>query len=631
MAPGEQTHVPGGPPRIHAAACAAPELDCLHHVLPADLLRAARQRAEQLGIGADQVLIRWGVINEAAYLERLAAFLALDIECLHAADRADTPLRDDQMRHAAESGVMPLRSNGDLRWTLAPRRLASRKLCELLDAFPSVRPRTRLASSEALHRFLQQQGGPALAASAAWGLRQSHPALSAGPVAAGRRPQSCLFRALGVLLLTLLIVFMTRVAGSEVLALLFLSSIGMRLAASLCPSPAPRLLLRQPERHLPIYTVIAALRGEAKSVASLVNAIEALDYPPEKLDVILVLEPDDWPTQSAVKRLGPRPYLRVLIAPAVGPQTKPKALNYALPFARGGVVVVFDAEDRPEPGQLRAALAAFSRGGPRVGCVQACLCIDNETNSWLSRIFTAEYAGQFDAVLPGMTRFELPLPLGGSSNHFRIDVLREVGAWDPHNVTEDADLGVRLARFGYRCATFASTTFEEAPITFGAWRRQRSRWMKGWMQTWCVHMRDPQRFWRDAGWRGVVTLNLVVGGNVLAALVHPLLLWAVASELIAGGSKISPDASTWLHGFTIAAGYVGAAAVAWIGLERRGRLREGWWLLLMPLYWGCLSYAAWRALYQFVWEPYRWEKTEHGVAKRLSPKRPSADSAVQRR
>jgi cellulose synthase/poly-beta-1,6-N-acetylglucosamine synthase-like glycosyltransferase len=604
---------------MDAGCTAAPELDCLRRDLTPDLLRAAQQRARELAIGADQVLIRWGVIDEASYLQRLATYLALETENFAAIDRADTPLRDDQMQFAAASGLVPLRQNGELKWVLAPRRLAARNLCRLVKAHPTVRPRTRIATSGSLQQFLQQQAGPDLAASAAWGLRRRHPALSAAP--ADRCPwRSRLKRAVSAMLVVLLAPVLTWGTMSVLPALLFLSFVGARLAASLCPLPAPAPPSRRPDHELPIYTVIAALYRESRSVGPLVQAIEALDYPQEKLDVILVIEPDDLQTRAAIARLGSRPHLRVLIAPARGPRTKPKALNYALLFARGSVVAVFDAEDRPAPDQLRAAVEAFETGGPEVGCVQASLCIDNLKHVWLSRMFAAEYAGQFDAVLPGLTRFGLPLALGGSSNHFRTEVLRAVGGWDPHNVTEDADLGIRLARFGYRAIRFDSITFEEAPITFQAWLRQRSRWMKGWMQTCGVHMRHPWQFWRDAGWRGMLSLNLYVGGSVLTALLHPLLLVYLVIYLgklmVLGASPVSFGASTWLNILTIVAGYAGTAAVALIGLSRRGKLREGRCLLLMPIYWTCLSIAAWRALGQFVWMPYHWEKTEHGLAER---------------
>jgi cellulose synthase/poly-beta-1,6-N-acetylglucosamine synthase-like glycosyltransferase len=212
----------------------------------------------------------------------------------------------------------------------------------------------------------------------------------------------------------------------------------------------------------------------------------------------------------------------------------------------------------------------------------------------------------------------MPLPLGGSSNHFRTSVLREVGGWDAWNVTEDADLGFRLARFGYRSVTFDSTTDEEAPIRFKAWLGQRSRWMKGWMQTWGVHMREPRRLWREAGPRGFLTLNIIVGGNVLTALAYPVLVGELLIWLITKGAGGAPG---WffsgslapLHIATVAAGFASTVLLGLMGLARRGRLRSGWVLALTPFYWGCLSIAAWRALWQLWRDPYRWEKTEHGL------------------
>jgi cellulose synthase/poly-beta-1,6-N-acetylglucosamine synthase-like glycosyltransferase len=292
-------------------------------------------------------------------------------------------------------------------------------------------------------------------------------------------------------------------------------------------------------------------------------------------------------------------------------------LNCALPFARGSFTAVFDAEDRPDPGQLRAALDAFRTQGVDVACVQASLCIENQSDSWLSRMFAAEYAGQFDVFLPGLASFGVPLPLGGSSNHFRTAVLREVGGWDAYNVTEDADLGFRLARFGYRSTTFASTTFEEAPARFGGWLRQRSRWMKGWMQTWSVHMRRPWRLWRDAGAKGFFTLNAVVGGNVLTALAFPVLAADMLACAGGGAGWFAASPLMPLYLITIVAGFVSTIVVGLMGLARRGQLRQGWILALTPLYWACLSIAAWRALYQLLTEPYRWEKTEHGLSPQI--------------
>jgi cellulose synthase/poly-beta-1,6-N-acetylglucosamine synthase-like glycosyltransferase len=433
-----------------------------------------------------------------------------------------------------------------------------------------------------------------------------------------RRHLQCFKAPCGIAALMLLPPIFALEAWSVVLALWFLAFIGLRLWGSFTPRLPEAKLCRLRDHQLPVYTVIAALYREAKSVAPLLQAIGEFDYPREKLQVILALEPNDLATRAAIARLGPMPHVQVLIAPATGPQTKPKALNCALPFARGSFTAVFDAEDRPDPGQLRAALDAFRSYGADVACVQASLCIHNVENSWLTRMFAAEYAGQFDVFLPGLAAMRMPLPLGGSSNHFRTSTLREVGGWDAWNVTEDADLGFRLARFGYRSVTFDSTTNEEAPIRFKAWLGQRSRWMKGWMQTWGVHMREPRRLWRDAGPRGFLTLNIIVGGNVLTALAYPILVIEFAAYLVTTGADIAPRFFTGslapLHIATVTAGFLSTVLIGLMGLRRRDHLRSGWVLAATPIYWGCLSIAAWRALGQLWRDPYRWEKTEHGLA-----------------
>jgi cellulose synthase/poly-beta-1,6-N-acetylglucosamine synthase-like glycosyltransferase len=604
----------------------ADELDCLRRVLAPELLRAAETRARELGIGADQVLIRQGVIDEEAYLQRLAFHTGIAIENFSKISRADFSPRDRHIRQAAEFGLIPLRRDEHPIWTLAPRHLAARTLCRLVARYPDLTERLRLATSSRLHQFLLHQTNDVLGRAAVNGLRRRFPGMSAAPAAVARpRRRRHLQRfkgPLGIAALMLLPPIIAFDAWSVVLALWFLAFVGLRLWGSFAPRlPQPKLR-RLPDRQLPVYTVIAALYREAKSVASLMQAIDAFDYPKEKLQVILALEPDDLATRAAIARLGPMPHVQVLIASAMDPKTKPKALNCALPFARGSFIAVFDAEDRPDPGQLRAAFDAFRSQGADVACAQASLCIHNQ-ESWLSRTFAAEYAGQFDVVLPGLAAMRMPLPLGGSSNHFRTAVLREVGGWDAWNVTEDADLGFRLARFGYRSVTFDSTTSEEAPIRFKAWLGQRSRWMKGWMQTWGVHMREPRRLWRQAGPRGFLTLNIIVGGNVLTALAYPVLVIELAAYLVANitgnTSGLFFTGSLPLHVATLTAGFASTVLIGLMGLSRRGRLRSGWVLTLTPVYWGCLTIAAWRALWKLWRDPYRWEKTEHGLTQSRPP------------
>jgi cellulose synthase/poly-beta-1,6-N-acetylglucosamine synthase-like glycosyltransferase len=602
----------------------ASELDCLRPLFAPALLQAAEARSRRIGIGADQVLIRSGMIDEDVYLQVLSAHTGLAIGTFADTSRADCLLPDRHLPRAAEHGLLPLRQDG--RWILAvaPRGFTARRLCRFAAAYPWLRKHIRLTSTQDLSRFLLHQAGDVFGRSAADALRQRFPALSAAPVAVKtsdwRRRIRRIAQTGALAMLIALMPISTLEFWSDALAVWFLAFIGLRLAGSLI---SPQRMTGSPrisDDRLPIYTVIAALYREAASVAALIKAIDAFDYPREKLDIIVVLERDDLETRAAIARLGPMPHVRILVAPAEGPRTKPKALNCALPFARGSFTAVFDAEDRPDPGQLRAALNAFHMQGADVACAQASLCIENPRDSWLSCMFAAEYAGQFDVFLPGFASLGLPLPLGGSSNHFRTAILRRAAGWDAYNVTEDADLGFRLARFGYRSVTFASTTYEEAPTRFGGWLRQRSRWMKGWMQTWSVHMRQPGRLWRDAGLKGFFTLNTLVGGNVLTALTYPILAATLAVDLLAqfgmmrwlAASPVMP-----LHLVTIAAGFASTIAIGLTGLARRGQLQHGWILLLTPIYWGCLSIAAWRALYQLLTEPYRWEKTEHGLSRRI--------------
>jgi len=615
----------------------ASELDCLRQMLAPALLAAAETRSREVGTGADRVLIQWGVIDEAAYLRRLSHHLRISFEPHLYVPRADIFLPDTQLHYAVQQGLLPFRRGGTLMLAISPRGLAARRLCHRFDEGGDFSDRICLVPTTQFNELLVARAGAALAHAAADGLGDRFATMTAAParVTQPRWRAYALYIA-AVLALTVSAALwpqLTLGAASGLLAAWFLAFAGLRIAGAMAPRPNAGNPRRMPDRELPLYTIIIALYREAASVAPLLRAIQALDYPPEKLQVILAVEPNDLETRAAIARLRSKSQVQVLVAPNVGPQTKPKALNWALPFARGSLVAVYDAEDRPEPNQLRAAVSAFQHHGDDIACVQASLRIDNISDSWLSRTFATEYAGQFDVFLPGLATLRVPLPLGGSSNHFRTDVLRQVGGWDAYNVTEDADLGLRLARFGYRTTTFDSTTGEEAPIRFVTWMKQRSRWMKGWMQTWCVHMRSPRRLWREAGPRGFLSLNVLVGGNVLTALVCPIFFIELATHLASSALGNAPTGFLAgplapLHAATILSGYLSTVAVGLMGLARRRQLWSSWVLLLTPIYWLCLSIAAWRAFYQLFKEPYRWEKTEHGLTRLRRSSAPLGFDAV---
>lgn len=368
------------------------------------------------------------------------------------------------------------------------------------------------------------------------------------------------------------------------------------------------------DSDLPLYSILVPLYREANVVPRLVRALSDLDYPSDRLDIKIVLEADDHETIAAVGAATLDARFHVIHVPAAAPRTKPKACNYALPFVRGEFTVIYDAEDRPEPDQLRKAVAAF-RGHPEdVVCLQARLNFFNATECWLSKMFTLDYSLWFDLMLPGLDRAAILMPLGGTSNHFRTGALRTVHGWDPFNVTEDADLGIRLARLGLRVRTLDSTTFEEATTRFDSWLKQRTRWLKGYMQTWLVHMRAPRALLKNAGLSGFLAFQLFVGGTFVSALLNPI-LWAIflASELFGYSAFAAADAR--LSFASLIAGNGLFACLSMLGPLRRGWQQLSPYGLFAPVYWLLISIAGYRALFQLFRRASVWEKTPHGESR----------------
>lgn len=366
------------------------------------------------------------------------------------------------------------------------------------------------------------------------------------------------------------------------------------------------------EEDWPLYTVLVPLYREAHMVPQIMHAMDALDYPRDRLDIKIIVEADDMPTVAAADAFAGDPRVQVLKVPQAEPRTKPKATNVALPFARGEFTVIYDAEDRPEPDQLKKAVRTFRMLSPDVGCLQARLNFYNADRNILTQLFAADFALWFDYLLPGLDRVGIPMPLGGTSNHFRTEVLRALHGWDPFNVTEDADLGIRMARVGKRVRTFDSTTFEEATATLNAWLPQRARWLKGYMQTWLVNMRNPLRLWSDAGSRGFFGFQLFIGGTVAAALANPL-LWLIYVVQAWGGGDVHPALIAILGGNLL-----------FIFLSMIGLVRRGWYefvpaMLFAPLYWLLMSVAGYLALYDLAVRPFHWRKTSHGAAVACAP------------
>jgi len=368
--------------------------------------------------------------------------------------------------------------------------------------------------------------------------------------------------------------------------------------------------------ELPTYSVLMPLVGEANMAPQIVAAMRLLDYPAEKLEVLIVLEDHDAATQAAFAALPLPPHFRVIVVPTASPRTKPKALNYALCFAGGDYVVVYDAEDLPNPSQLKRAACTFALAPPNVACLQAPLLIHNANESWLTRHFSLEYMALFDGLLPAYRMLGAPLPLGGTSNHFPRELLQDLGAWDPYNVTEDADLGMRLARCGLEARMLASETWEEAPDRYSDWLPQRTRWLKGWMQTWLVHTRHPFRLLRDMGPAGFIGFHMIFGGMLLAALVHPAMYGLLIWQYFTIGPFATPVdglglAFTMLSASNLAFGYVTAMLLSALCAIWRGQTGLIFHIITLPVYWLLISAAAWRALFQLLVAPFHWEKTRH--------------------
>lgn len=369
----------------------------------------------------------------------------------------------------------------------------------------------------------------------------------------------------------------------------------------------------------PPYTILCPLYREAQVVPQFVKAMKALDYPLDKLQIMFLTEEDDGDTRAAIKAMRLPPHFKIVTVPDGSPRTKPRACNYGLIEATGTYVVIYDAEDVPDPLQLKKTVLTFANYGPDLACVQAKLNFYNPEQNLLTRWFTAEYSLWFDLILPGLQWAKLAIPLGGTSNHFPTQTLRALGGWDAFNVTEDCDLGLRLAWFRLKTVVLNSTTYEEANSRVKNWIRQRSRWIKGYMQTYLVHMREPSHYIRNMRLREFLSLQLVIGGKAAVLFINPLMWLLLAVSLIFRQSAsqfysvLFPPPVLFISAVCLVLGNFFYAYTYLLGCIRRKQYALVKWMLLIPIYWIMTSIAACMALYQLIVKPHYWEKTIHGL------------------
>ncbi len=572
-------------------------------------LALARQRTSQQRLG--EVLLSRGLLDGHAIASALAAQWGVAQADLEREPPDGGLIEPDLVELYLRHRILPWRRAGSLVSFVTDRPEAALTALASIDAVGSA---VAVVPTRQFDQAIGQALGPALARRAAerTPLGESVRAL--------RRARLI---SVAVLLGLITMLFWGGLPGIALacgaLLVLNLSTTILRLAALIAGRPPARhQALSEAVGALPVTTILVPLFREARMVAEVVSALAELDYPAESLDVKLLLEEGDADTRAAVAQIRLPGWVQALVVPAGMSQTKPRALNYALDFARGEIIGILDAEDRPDPGQLRQVAGYLGDAPADVACVQCQLSFYNATENWITRCFQIEYAIWFEVLLGGFQRLSLPIPLGGTSVYFRRSALERLGAWDAHNVTEDADLGMRLARRGMRWAVLKCTTGEEANCQLAPWIRQRSRWLKGYLLTWLSHMRAPARLWRELGLRGFLGLNILFLGAAATYLAMPVFWIAVVTGVLTGQTlwqSAMPGWAFWPLIVSLALGQVVMLGCAALAMIRRRSLRLLIWVPTLPVYWTLGAIAAWKAVIEIVLLPYYWDKTQHGISR----------------
>jgi cellulose synthase/poly-beta-1,6-N-acetylglucosamine synthase-like glycosyltransferase len=576
-------------------------------------------RAQENGTSVEAELLVSGEIDEALYFEALADIIGLpflhdlDAERVHDLDGLDTQLASPETLRLYAPDRPPVT-------IIAPSLARLDDIAAFLARHPKLAGIMAVSTPSAVRAAAWVAGRQRRVNHAISRLFETVPLHSARIVFWGRQgfyagAGLSLFGCALLLEPLVVILVLHILLGGVYFGQFFLRA---RALVSVRRHPGNAVSVGPASTPLPVYSIFVALYRETEVAAQLVAALDRLDWPCSRLDIKLICEADDHATIAALRALPLGRHYEIVEVPAAAPRTKPKALAYALAGVRGTYLVVYDAEDRPDPGQLREAHSAFTSAPASVACLQAPLIVTNAQESWLSAMFALEYSGLFRCLLPYLARAGLPLPLGGTSNHFRVAALKSVGGWDPYNTTEDADLGLRLHRLGYRSAMIDRPTLEDAPTEPGVWFAQRTRWYKGWLQTWLVLMRDPALLRRQLGWTAFATFQILIAGMVLSALGHPLFLMVpafVAWMLLSGDM---PDGwSVFAHGLlvidslNIIASYAIAVRLGSRPMTTGERRALGRKWMAIPIYWLMISGAAWSAVIELNRRPFAWHKTPH--------------------
>ena len=588
---------------------------------PGDLVKALAIQARQDARLGD-ILLANDMVTEAALLEVLSEQWRTEVVDLDASPPDARLIDAYDITRCLRDGLVPWRRAGTttIVATTRPERFAAHREA-LEETFGKVR--MTLTTDGALHRALTRQRKALLAERAEYRV-EGHLSCRDWD---GRRAAR-----------TVALVSVTTLAAAVVWPVAVFSALAfwavLTLAASLGLKAAALVLAAQTRyrdrargdifrtirrtgptiARLPTVSVMVALFKEQDVAGKLIKRLDRLAYPKELMDILLVVEETDQQTQDVLARTDLPRWMRVIVVPAGGVQTKPRALNYALDFCKGQIVGVWDAEDAPDADQLHKIVRRFHERPPEVACLQGKLDYYNARTNWLSRCFTIEYASWFGVILPGLERMKLALPLGGTTLFFRREALERLGGWDAHNVTEDADLGMRLVRMGFRTEMVDTTTKEEANCRVLPWIKQRSRWLKGYAMTWAVHMRDPVQLWKDLGARQFAGFQILFLGTLSQFLLAPVLwsFWLLTLDLPHPLTGLLPPLLYWpLMGLFVASELV-SVTLGLFAVRDRGRRFLMPWVPTLHLYFPLAAIASWKAFHEILMKPFYWDKTSHG-------------------
>jgi cellulose synthase/poly-beta-1,6-N-acetylglucosamine synthase-like glycosyltransferase len=575
-------------------------------------LRDQRKQAAPLG----EIVVGAGMVSRSAItraLSQMHSTAILDLDNAPPDPRLSGVLSADQ---CIDNKIVPWRRQGA---TTIFACAHPNKAAELLRSLPrEVQPaRAALADERQLERVIAEQFPEAL----------STRAETRTPAAQSCRGWSAQKGALlCALLLGCVLLGLFAPVGTALFWLATASLLINTLLKIACLARAPRGarpvtgFAHRPfakEGRLPKISILVPLYKEANIAASLIRRLSKLDYPAPLLEICLITEADDHVTKRALRDIKLPQGMRAINVPMGTLKTKPRAMNYALDFTSGAVIGVYDAEDAPDRDQLYKVARRFAASDEKLACLQGILSFYNPRAGWLARCFSFEYAAWFRIMLPGLQRLGFAIPLGGTTLFFRRDALVSLGGWDAHNVTEDADLGIRLARHGYRCEMIETVTHEEANNRLWPWVKQRSRWLKGYAMTWCSHMRRPLRLWRDLGPWKFLGFQILFLGTLVSFTLAPILWWNMAYIFTAGAvptvGGLAPAQMEQLAMLFVACEVLtlGLFTYAHSKLTHRPALL---WVFTLPFYFMLATLAAYKGLLEVLWKPYFWDKTEHGVS-----------------